>query len=170
MQEIWKDIEGFDGYQVSNLGNIKSLKRPNNPIIMKQQINKGYNLVHLTANDGTRKQCQVHRLVLKTFNPQVNMENLEVNHIDENKQNNCLDNLEWVSHTENVNHGSAIERSHLPQRDQILCVETGVIYNSMREAAEKTNTNYGNLSTACKTGRICNGYHWENLTRKRATY
>lgn len=167
MQEIWKDIEGFDGYQVSNLGNIKSLKKPNHPIIMKQYEHRGYRLVHITASDGTRKVCQVHRLVLKTFNPCDNMDNLEVNHIDENKANNCLDNLEWMTHKNNVNHGTGHNRAIELQKDQILCVETGIIYNSMREASELTNTNYGNLSTACKTGRMCNGYHWKNLTQKR---
>ena len=168
MEEIWKDIDGFNGYQVSNLGRIKSLKKSNVPIIMKQQLTrKGYYNVHITANDGSRKSCQVHRLVLKTFNPCDNMDNLEVNHIDENKTNNCLSNLEWSTRIQNVNHGTGHERAVEPQKDQILCVETGVIYNSMREASELTNTNYGNLSRACKTGRICNGYHWENLTQKR---
>lgn len=167
MQEIWKDIEGFNGYQVSNLGNIKSIKRPNYPIIMKQQTNKGYKMVHITANDGTRKLCQVHRLVLKTFCPCENMDLLEVNHIDEDKTNNCLENLEWISHQDNVNYGTGHIRAIEPQKDQILCVETGIVYNSMREASELTNTNYGNLSTACKTGRMCNGYHWKNLTQKR---
>jgi len=168
MIEIWKDIEGFDGYQISNFGRVKSLKKPNAPIIMKQQLSrKGYCHVHITANDGSRKSCQVHRLVLKTFSPCDNMDNLEVNHIDEDKTNNCIDNLEWSTRSENVNHGTASIRAHTSQSDQILCVETGIIYNSMREASELTGTNYGNLSRACKTGRICNGYHWENLTQKR---
>ena len=118
MEEIWKDIEGFNGYQVSNLGQIRSFKKSNSPIIMKQQIShKGYCTVHITANDGSRKSCQVHRLVLKTFNPCDDMDSLEVNHIDENKTNNNLNNLEWMTHTENVNHGTACIRCHMPQYD-----------------------------------------------------
>ena len=168
MEEIWKDIDGFTGYQVSNFGRIKSLKKPNAPIIMKQQLSrKGYAHVHITADDGSRKSCQVHRLVLKTFNPRPDMDILEVNHIDEDKTNNNLSNLEWNTRTENVNYGTGHDRAVEQQKDKILCIETGIIYNSMREASELTDTNYGNLSRACKTGRLCNGFHWQNLTQKR---
>ena len=114
MTEIWKDIEGYEGcYQVSNLGFIKSLERV---IITKQGLKKrhkerilkntlfgtGYLCVPLTKN-GTRKNYQVHRLVAQAFIP--NPENKRtVNHKDSDKTNNCVENLEWHTHKENVNH------------------------------------------------------------------
>lgn len=166
-EEIWKTIIDFPQYQVSNFGRVMSYKNPKKPILMKGRITKGYKYIHLRDINGKGYSKQLHRLVLETFCPVENMKNLEVNHIDENKLNNNLENLEWLTHEQNVAYGTGRIRAHISQSDQILCVETGIIYNSMREASEQTGTNYGNLSRACKTGRLCNGFHWENLTNKR---
>lgn len=113
-EEIWKDIKGYeDLYKVSNFGKIKSLERINQignnkyvtfEKILKHHINKkrGYCQVNLCKN-GTRKLFTCHRLVAETFIP--NMDNKKyVNHIDGNKTNNCIDNLEWCTHSENINH------------------------------------------------------------------
>lgn len=103
MTEEWKDIEGYEGlYQVSNLGRIKSLARviirsdskpnPINEKILKYGMNRGYCAVVL-CKDGKKKMYKVHRLVAMAFLS--NHYNLpEVNHKDENKKNNCVDNLE----------------------------------------------------------------------------
>ena len=119
MEEIWKDIKGYEGYyQVSNLGRIKSLGRYIFIIrnrgrqtynqIVKEKILKtykssnGYLLVFLKKNNKT-KSLFVHRAVATAFIP--NIENKpQVNHKDGNKQNNCLDNLEWATHSENMQH------------------------------------------------------------------
>lgn len=168
MEEIWKTIEAFPQYKVSNLGRVISYKNPKKPVVLKGYLSKkGYQNYHLRDINGKGYLRQAHRLVLETFSPVVGMELLEVNHKDENKLNNCLDNLEWTTHTQNVNYGTGIERSHRPQKDRILCVETGMVYESMGEVAKLFNINYGNLSMACKTGRICGDYHWKNLTKKR---
>lgn len=168
MEEIWLPINGFPQYQVSNFGQVISYKNPKKPIVLKGHITrKGYKNIHLRDEQGKSYSKQLHRLVLENFLPCDNMKALEVNHIDENKLNNRLDNLEWLSHLDNMHYGTGMERSQNKQKDRILCIETGIIYNSMREASEQTNTNYGNLSRACRTGRLCNGYHWENLTQKR---
>ena len=168
MKEIWMPIKDFPQYQVSNFGQVISYKNPNKPTILKGYITrKGYKNIHLRDEQGKSYSKQLHRLVLETFLPCDNMKNLEVNHIDENKLNNRLDNLEWLSHLDNVNYGTGIKRAHNAQTNKILCVETGIIYNSMKEASELTNTNYGNLSKACKTNRLCNGYHWKNLTQEQ---
>ena len=109
-EEIWKDIEGYEGlYQVSNLGRVKRMRFINkNTNIEKERIKSqkirkdGYLEVALYKN-GKGKYIQVHRLVAKSFIP--NPKKLpQVNHIDGNKENNCVDNLEWVTNKENVTH------------------------------------------------------------------
>lgn len=119
MKETWKDIKGYEGkYQVSNLGRVKSLYRTNYDInsssyrmikqekILKLNCDNRYVYVEL-FKDGERKNPKVHRLVLETFNP-TNNKDLEINHIDGNKLNNRLENLEWVTHSENMVHSYKI--------------------------------------------------------------
>ena len=108
MQEIWKDIKGYKGiYQVSNLGNVKSLPRKTNNqyykgLYLKQYIYKGYLRLQLTKHSKS-KWFLVHRLVAEAFIP--NPKNKpQVNHIDGNKLNNKVDNLEWVTPSENQIH------------------------------------------------------------------
>jgi len=119
LTEEWKDIEGYEGfYQVSNLGRVKSLARvvmrsdgkpnPVNEKILKYGIIKGYCAVVL-CKDRKKKMYKVHRLVAIAFLS--NPHNLpEVNHKDENKKNNCVDNLEWCTSLYNINYGSHNER------------------------------------------------------------
>lgn len=116
MEEIWKDIVGYEGlYQVSNLGRVKSLDRIDasghrrKGKILKPRINHdGYVQINLHKNS-IRKTVSVHRIVAIAFIP--NTENKrEVNHVDENKANNHVSNLQWCSPKENVNHGTCIER------------------------------------------------------------
>lgn len=108
-KEIWKDIKGYEGiYQVSNLGNIKSLNYNNTmkPKLRKTSLNHfGYEQVIL-FKDGEGTCFRVHRLVAQAFIPNDN--NLpEINHIDENKINNCSTNLEWCTRKYNMNYGKA---------------------------------------------------------------
>jgi hypothetical protein len=113
--EIWKDIAGYEKmYQVSNLGRIRSLPRRDkrnrfwNGNILKSQVNKyGYLSVKLTK-DGKSKRYMVHRLVATAFLPNQN-HCKEINHKDENKQNNSVDNLEWCTRSYNVTYGSLNE-------------------------------------------------------------
>lgn len=103
MKEVWKDIKGYEGsYKVSNLGRIQSNKN-NRPKILKFGYNaKGYDLVHLCKH-GEKKSFKVHRLVLIAFD--CNLDNKpQVNHIDGNKNNNNLFNLEWCTNKENIEH------------------------------------------------------------------
>lgn len=112
MQEIWRAVVGYEGsYEVSNLGNVRALPRTitridgieityDKPHVTIRQNADGYMIVRLSKN-GVRKQFNVHRLVAEAFIP--NMDNLpEVNHIDANRANNCVDNLEWCTHRDNV--------------------------------------------------------------------
>ena len=117
MEEQWKtavyDGEIYEGlYKVSNLGRILSLNYRNTgkAELMNPSTNTdGYSKVSLRKN-GEKKTCYVHRLIAQTFIP--NPENKsEVNHIDEDKTNNRVDNLEWKWHKDNINHGTHNERS-----------------------------------------------------------
>ena len=154
MTEEWKDIVGFKGYLVSNLGRVKSYRMYKDGIILKQQLSKkGYCIVHMSDDNNKKHAVQVHRLVLKTFNPVENMDNLEVNHKDEVKTNNCLSNLEWLTHLENVRYGTGSQRAVEPQKMKIKCLENGIVYNSMKEASEDLNVSYGNISGCC-SGRL----------------
>lgn len=112
MNEEWRDIKGFEGlYQVSNLGRVKNLnyrKSKKERVFAFNKNTDGYLQVILTK-EGIKKGFRVHRLVAEAFIPNPN-NYLEVNHIDENKENNNVLNLEWVNHIQNSNHGTRNER------------------------------------------------------------
>lgn len=116
--EIWKSIEGYEGlYEVSNLGRVRSLDkidslgRLHRGKIKNTQVNFGYCVVML-FNKKRYKNFRIHRLVAKAFIP--NPDNLPcVNHKDEDKTNNCVDNLEWCDHLYNNNYGTKKERISL---------------------------------------------------------
>lgn len=100
-QEIWKDVEGFQGYKISNLGRVKSYHN-NTTIIRKSNIVVGYKHLMLSKNK-KKYNFYIHRLVAEAFIP--NPENKpEINHIDGNKLNNNISNLEWCTRKENCQH------------------------------------------------------------------
>lgn len=119
-KEIWKDIQGYEGlYQISNFGHVRSLKRfakskshskrTVNPRLLKGGLDvDGYHLVSLYKK-GKKKTFKVHRLVAKAFIPNPNRYS-QVNHKDENKHNNCVNNLEWCNCKYNINYGTGISR------------------------------------------------------------
>lgn len=113
MTEIWKDICGYEGlYQVSTLGRVKSLSKYSGCVFRNDFIKKtgvksnGYEVVCLSKN-GIKKTYCVHRLVAVAFIP-CDDNRLDVNHIDGNKLNNTVVNLEWCSRSENVRHAVSI--------------------------------------------------------------
>jgi hypothetical protein len=109
--EEWRDIQGYEGYyQVSNWGRVKSLQRTANSIsggrtvrerILKQSLCRGYLFVVLVKPGLKRKMYKIHRLVASNF---LDGRNEVVNHIDGDKLNNKLDNLEWCSQSSNEHH------------------------------------------------------------------
>lgn len=116
MTEIWRDIKDYEGlYQVSNFGRIRSFIT--NRILKQGNISCGYLAVVLCKN-GKKKMYSVHRLVASTFIP--NPENKpQVNHKNENKQDNRVENLEWMTAKDNINHGTHNKRVKEKQLNDI---------------------------------------------------
>ena len=107
-EEVWKTIDGYEEYQVSDKGRVKSLKFGKERILKPRRDTCGYLSVSLSKN-GEIKQYMVHRLVAKVFIQNPN--NLpEVNHLDENKENNSVENLEWCDQKYNHNYGTRNQR------------------------------------------------------------
>lgn len=155
-----KDIKDYEGlYAVTSCGKVWSYRRK---IFLKPSKDKhGYLRVKLTK-DGVKKNKRVHRLVMETYCPCENMNKLDVNHINEIKTDNFLNNLEWLNHKENCNYGTRNQRATITRGKRVRCIETDVIYNSIGEAAKAINRSISSLSN-CLAGRTktCGGYHWE---------
>ncbi len=148
--EIWMPVNGFESiYEVSSLGRVKSLKRQvkasffKNGIIeeriLKQANSTPYPMVGLSKQGITSRFC-VHALVAKAFIP--NPENKKtVNHIDGNKLNNRVDNLEWSTYQENIVHAFKTGLSKIPKGGEnhmakmVINTETSEIYGTLWEAA-----------------------------------
>lgn len=173
-EEIWKDIEGYEGlYQVSNLGRVKSLKRLHTKerIISHFLNHGGYARVNLWK-DNKSKKYSVHRLVAEAFVPNPDRKP-QVNHIDENKQNNHADNLEWCTQLENHNHGTINERisksltNHIRKSKPVSAFddEGNLIFSfpSIYEASRQMGVSATSI-TSCIHGRNrmkhCCGYVW----------
>ncbi len=176
--EEWRDINGYEGrYQVSNKGRVKSLPRYVNnhtgKLLVKEKFitlsktPKGY--LHCYLSKGSRDKCfLVHRLVADAFIP--NPDNKpQVNHIDCNKENNTVENLEWCTNGENQIHAYknglnyVTGRAGRPKRkvNQIDIRTLSVIktYNSIAEAQRITHSK--NIGMVCRGERnSANGFYW----------
>lgn len=162
-EEVWKDIIGYKGlYQVSSQGRVKHIKYHKERMVALVLNEKGYLRVQLWK-DRKHKTFRVHRLVAQTFIP--NPDNLpEVNHKDECKTNNTVENLEWCTHSYNTNYGTGKERSAKKHSIKVLCVETGIIYQSAYDIQRKLGLKQRNIQCCCsgKTKKAY-GYHWQYL-------
>lgn len=180
--EEWKDIEGYEGlYQVSNMGRVRSLDRYVNNMFgtlsfIKGKILKvlnhkdGYKQVNL-LKDGKVKHCLVHRLVAGAFIP--NPHNYPViNHKDEIKTNNCVENLEWCTVKHNNTYGTVQKRiseklTNRHDRSKVVIQFTldGEFvgeYPSMCEAQRQTGIRQSQISMCCNGIRkSTKGFIWK---------
>ena len=138
--EIWKDINSdiLNGsYEISNFGNIRNLKTKK---VRKLRTRKnGYQSLRIRNKD-----FLIHRLVLNTFNPI--SQNLHCNHINGIKNDNRLENLEWVTRSENINHayyvlGKGVTKINAYKDNKFIAT-----FSSISEAAKKLNCNAGSIS------------------------
>ena len=167
-EEQWRtcvyDGVVYDGYEVSTWGRVRSLNYKHTgkiEIIKQGDDGRGYLFVHLWKNR-KQKTCKVHRLVAIAFIP--NPDNLpEINHINENKHDNRVENLEWCTRKYNINHGTRTERQAKTRGKKVRCIETGVIYDSTRHVECETGLAHSSICQCCKGQRYktVGGFHWE---------
>lgn len=170
MEEIWKPItvdgEIYENYSVSSEGNVKNNKtgRVLKKYKYKNGYKNGYELVTLCKN-GKTKTFQVHRLVAIMFIP--NPENKTcVDHINCVRNDNRVENLRWVTHKENSNNPLTLEKQkgenhpmygctgeNHPKSTKVICITTGVKYESITEAERQTGVNQGDISKCCNGKR-----------------
>lgn len=159
-----KDIQGYEGlYAITKDGQVWSYK--SNRFLKPSTTNgEGTYLKVSLSKEGKVSKRYIHRLVAEAFIP--NPENKpEVNHIDENKQNNCVSNLEWVTEKENANHGTRTQRVTAKISKPVRCVELDKVFPSQREAARQLDLSQGNITRACQnSARTVGGYHWEYVS------
>jgi len=184
--ETWRNIEGYDGkYQISNKGNFRGITDYRGRLKgayhrIKPLFPKGRKSVCLYDNRTKKYELrQISRLVAQSF--LLNPENKrEVNHIDEDPTNNCLENLEWVTRSENTRHGSCTRRgletrairgrscAEVPVKQ--ICPKTNKvlrIYRSLSDARRKTGVSVTGLYNSCRRyeGKvIAGGYKWEHAS------
>lgn len=161
--EIWKDIKGYEGlYQASNLGRIKSL---NSKKILKGYLNQyGYIRIVLYKK-GVPKSYQAHRLIAMTFIENEN--NLPViNHKDENKQNNNVNNLEWCTIKYNSNYGSGIQKQVNKRKRKINQYDLNgnfiKCWDGIADAEKYCNISRQNICRCCQCkAKTAGGFKWQ---------
>lgn len=169
MEEIWKPLKFNKNYEVSNFGNVRNKKKQ---ILSPGCTSKGYLVVCISG-----KSYNIHRLVAITFKPTPNFKNLVVNHIDCNKLNNNINNLEWCTQKYNIFH-SIKNNNHYnfsdydreksknnrlnARRKKVICIETKEIFISISEAARAKNIKVQNICKCCKKIiKTTGNFHWE---------
>ena len=180
MTEIWLPIENYEHlYEVSNLGRVRRLesfvtgkngvtRKVSGKILKPGTHRNGYLFVTLSKN-GIHRHFLLHRLVSTAFLPNPDKKP-QVNHKDEDKLNNSVENLEWCTAQENNNYGTKIKRTAEKLSKPVLCVELNRIFPSLSEAAEQLGLTRTNLSCVL-AGRYktAGGYHWEYAETKTAS-
>ena len=152
-----KDIVGYEGlYAITSCGKVWSYRRKK--FLQAYTTPRGYMSVCL-SKDGVKKNCRVHRLVAQAYIP--NPLGLpEVNHIDEDKTNNNMNNLEWITCQDNIIYSGANKRCR--KRTKIRCVETGQIYKDCVAAGNAHGVSPYVINCAVNgKQKTSAGYNWE---------
>lgn len=169
-QEIWRNVEGYENYQVSNLGNVKSLNYRNTgteQILKPRDDTHGYLIVALFKK-GKGKNFKIHRLVAKAF--LANPENFgDVNHKNEIKTDNRVENLEWCTRQYNLNYGTHNERVAktlgIPVVQLTKTGEYVATYQSAKYLKRNFNFNDTRINQCCRGIRKTHkGYSWQFLS------
>ena len=138
MKEEWRTIPTFEKYEASNLGRVRHKKTGR--ILRPNRNEKGYRHVVLYRKDKRDKHTVgVHRAVALAWLPTDDY-TMTVNHKDENKENNCVSNLEWLKNAENICYS---------QGRKVMCIENGVVYNSINEASRITGISVATIKRSC---------------------
>lgn len=169
MEEIWKPINGYESlYEVSNQGNVRSTKAYNKNSLVKGRKDKsGYIRVNLWKN-GKRSTKTVHRLVLGAFCGLSDNVKKSVNHKNEIRSDNRLENLEYCDQKYNNNYGSRNRRISLALSKKVCqYTKEGVmikVWDSTMQIERELKISNKNIS-ACCTGRVktCHGYIWKYI-------
>lgn len=163
MEEIWKPVVGHDGYIVSNLGRVKSLpKMKGCCLVMQPEMTLKNNIAKVgyhRVNMGRRNQKYIHRIVAEAFIPNPQKRRC-VNHINGIKTDNRVENLEWCTHKENVQHSydTGLNPKGIRKNRMVLSLTTGIYYDNCREAADSMGINYNTVMA-----RFRQGYKNNNL-------
>lgn len=175
MEEIWKPIVGYEGlYEISSLGRVKSLHnlqrkrtnervkikpRPKEKILKPTVSTHGYIMYHLTKNNSIFN-ASGHRIIAQAFIPNP-LNKPQVNHIDNNRLNNNISNLEWVTALENTHHCIKQKRNMFGEKHYLSKLTNSIIF-SIRKSKEKNVTlsklygvHQSNIS------RIKSGEYWK---------
>ena len=144
------DIKGYENlYAITEDGKVFSHR---SKLFLKPRNNRyGYCEVKLWKNRKVSTKL-IHRLVAEAFIPNPNNYS-QVNHKDENKNNNSVDNLEWCTSKYNMNYGTVQERINSHKLKKVKCLETGIIYNSATECSQKLNLRKDSLTQVCRGER-----------------
>lgn len=167
--EEWKDVNGFGGtIQVSNTGKVRSMGTRTHP--QHEYVQRlscwGYPVVHLNIR-GTNKTLRVHRLVAESFIPNP-YNKPQVNHINGDKTDNRVENLEWVTRSENCIHREKViwggQHPSGRRRRKVICLDTGEIFDSLHDANYSVFGRRSNdIGIAIKRGLSCGGKRWAYL-------
>lgn len=153
-----KDIKNYEGiYAITSCGRVWSYKAKK--FLKPRDNGNGYLKVSL-SKDGKQKDYYIHRLVAEAYihNPE---NKPQVNHIDENKSHNYINNLEWATAKENSNYGTRTQRCAEALGKAVFCIELNKAFKSMREAAEATGAQISHISEVCNgKAKSAGKYHW----------